>query len=192
MQKKLLPFVIFLCVKSLTAAAQTGEHSFRKGWMFGLATGAAHTRLSLADQPRRGGDAALQWKVGCSLHPKLAVLLVGAVSVYDYDLSGRPRKRDFGGVFPSLQYHFSDKFWVMGGAGIGTDAPVFYDLKRENEEETKYYGGIGGVVSAGRQIYRRKNFVVDLQARLQAGKANIPAGQVRGASMGVLLGINFW
>ncbi len=62
-------------------------------------------------------------------------------------MSDRKRLRDFGGIFASTQYFVLDKLWILGGIGIGTDAPVFYDLKPENEIETKYYSGVGAISS---------------------------------------------
>lgn len=134
----------------------------------------------------------LNWKIGYMLNPRLALLINGSVSIYDYELSGRSRKRDFGGVFPSVQYHFRDRWWVLGGIGLGTDAPVFYDLKPENEDEPKYYTGVGGLSAIGFEIYGRNNFAIDLQARFNYSNVNLPIGTTHGYNFALLLGINFY
>lgn len=120
------------------------------------------------------------------------MLINGAVSIYDFDSSGRTRKRDFGGLFPSVQYHFNNKWWILGEIGLGTDAPVFYDLKPDNEEETKYYSGFGGVTAIGYEIYKHNNFAIDSQARFNYSNVNLPAGTANCCNFGLLIGINFY
>ena len=172
--------------------AQNKEEINREGFMFGFSTGIANSRLNFPSKNQNNTNLALNWKVGYMLNPKLAVLINGAVSVYEYDLSDRKRLRDFGGVFASAQYFTTDKFWVLGGIGIGTDAPVFYDLKPKNTVETKYYSGIGVVSSVGYEIYRKKNFALDLQARVNYSNVNLPIGKTNGITTALLVGINFY
>ncbi len=126
------------------------------------------------------------------LNPKTAILLNGVISIYEYDLSGRKRARDFGGLFVSTQYFVSDKWWVLGGVGIGTDAPVFSDVKPDIEIETNYYSGIGGVASVGYEIYRKNNFALDLQARINYSNVNLEIGKTSGITSALLLGITFY
>lgn len=175
---------------SISTIAQTD--ATRKGFVFGFSTGIANSNLKFPSKNQNNTNLAINWKVGYMLNPKLALLLNGAVSVYDYDLSDRKRLRDFGGVFASTQYFLSDKFWVLGGIGIGTDAPVFYDLKPENEVETKYYSGIGLISSIGYEIYRKNNFALDLQARINYNNVNLPIGKTSGLTTGLLIGVNFY
>ena len=80
----------------------------------------------------------------------------------------------------------------MGGIGIGTDAAVFYDLKPENTIETKYYSGIGAISSVGYEIFRKKNFALDLQARINYGSVNLPIGKLNGFTTALLVGINLY
>lgn len=160
--------------------------------MFSFGSGISFSHLEFPHTNQQNTDLALNWKIGYMINPKLAVLLNGSVSVYQYDLSDRPRKRDFGGVFPSLQYHISEKIWVLGGVGLGTDAPVFYDLQPENEIETNYYLGVGCIASAGYEIVKRKNFVVDLQARLNYSQVHLPIGTLKGFNSALVLGINLY
>jgi hypothetical protein len=107
-------------------------------------------------------------------------------------LTDRKKLRDFGGIFPSAQYFVTDKFWVLGGIGIGTDAPVFYDIKPENTVETEYYSGLGLISSVGYEVYRKKNFAIDFQARINYNNVNLPIGKTNGFTTALLLGINFY
>ena len=113
---------------SMSIFAQNKNEVLRKGIMAGLSSGIANSSLKFPSQNQNNTNLALNWKMGYMLNSKLALLLNGAVSIYEYDLSDRKRLRDFGGVFTSAQYFVSDKFWVLGGIGIGTDAPLFFDL----------------------------------------------------------------
>lgn len=189
---KSLTILLFSCILGLSAFGQSKNENQRKGLVFGFSTGIANSNLNFPTKNQNNTNLALNWKIGYMLNPKLAVLLNGAVSIYEYDLSDRKRLRDFGGVFASTQYFVSDKLWILGGIGIGTDAPVFYDLKPENEIETKYYSGIGAVSSIGYEIYRKKNFALDLQARINYSSVSLPIGKTNGFTTAILLGINFY
>ena len=177
---------------STSVSAQSKNEILRKGFVFGFSSGIANSNLSFPSKNQNNTNLALNWKIGYMLNPKLAVLLNGAVSIYKYDLSDRERLRDFGGAFASAQYFVADKFWILGGIGIGTDAPVFYDLKPENAVETKYYSGIGVISSVGYEIYRKKNFVLDLQARINYSYVDLPIGKTNGLTTAFLLGIIFY
>ena len=180
------------CLLNLSVFAQSKNEILRKGFMFGFSSGISNSNLNFPTKKQNNTNLALNWKVGYMLNPKLAVLLNGAVSIYDYDLSERKRLRDFGGVFASAQYFVTNKFWALGGIGIGTDAPVFYDLKPENTVETKYYSGLGIVSSVGYEIYRKKNFTFDLQVRINYSNVNLPIGKTNGLTTALLLGINLY
>ncbi len=189
---KSLIILLFSCVFGLTALGQSKNEILRKGFVFGTSIGIANTNLNFPTKNQNNTNLALNWKVGYMLNPKLAVLVNGAVSLYEYNLTDRKRLRDFGGVFASAQYFATNKIWVLGGIGIGTDAPVFYDLKPKNTKETEYYSGIGLVSSIGYEIYRKKNFALDLQARINYSNVNLPIGKTNGFTTAILVGINFY
>ena len=189
--KSLLTLLI-ICSLNITAFGQSRNEVQRKGLLFGISSGIASSVLKLPNANQNDINLAINWKVGYTLNPKLALLINGAVSIYEYNLTGRERLRDFGGVFVSSQYFVTDKIWALGGIGIGTDAPVFYDLKTENGEETKYYSGIGFVSSVGYEIYRKNNFTLDVQTRVNYSSVNLPFGKTNGFTTALLLGINFY
>ena len=187
--KKLLFLAIVLCFSIAEVKSQSRVN--RKGILFGAALGASTLHLRSAQQVN-STDLAINWKVGYVLTPKLAVLLNGAVSIYDSDRQGRTRKRDFGGLFPAVQYFPARRVWVLGGVGVGTDAPVFYDLNPENKEETKYYSGLGGVAAIGYELYQKGNFTLDVQGRVTYGSVQVPQGSLNGLTTGLLLGFTFY
>jgi hypothetical protein len=128
------------------------------------------------------------------LRPNLALLLSSNVSSYDYSGLGRDRKRDFGIIAPTLQYWLSDRFWVLGGVGLGVDAPIFWDIEKPeiNKEEAKYYAGLGVVTALGFEIYRKKNFALDIKTRLTYRNVKLQEGRTSGFSPALLLGVNFY
>jgi len=189
---KSITVITVLFIFSTPAFAQEKTDTTRKGFMFGFSSGVANSNLKFPSKNQNNNNLALNWKVGYMLNPKLALLLNGAVSIYEYDLSDRKRLRDFGGIFASSQYFVSDRIWVLGGIGIGTDAPVFYDLNPENKVETEYYSGLGLVSSVGYEFFRRKNFTLDFQARINYSNVNLPIGKTNGFTTALLLGINFY
>ncbi|MFA6403251.1 MAG: hypothetical protein WCX31_16755 [Salinivirgaceae bacterium] len=185
-------FAIIFTLICLTGKAQDNTQVSRKGFIFGTSLGVANANMNFPTSKQNNTNLAINWKIGYMVNPKLALLVNGAVSIYHYNLMGRARKRDFGGVFPSAQYWVSDKLWILGGIGLGTDAPVFYDLEPDNIDETKYYSGFGVVSSAGYELYRKKNFAVDLAARLNYSSVNLPIGKANGFTSAFLIGINFY
>lgn len=189
---KSIAVLLFSLAISLTAKAQSKNEIQRKGLVFGFSTGIANSNLNFPTKNQNNTNLAINWKAGYMLNPKFALLLNGVVSIYEYDLTDRKRLRDFGGVFASAQYFVTDKFWVLGGIGIGTDAPVFYDVKPANTVETEYYSGLGLVSSVGYDVYRKKNFAIDLQARINYSNVNLPIGKTNGCTTALLLGINFY
>ncbi len=181
-----------LTLTFLITRSQTENKTTRKGLIGGISAGTSHSLIFFSNKNQNTIDLGLNWKIGYMLKPDLAVLLNGCISIYKYDLTGRNRKRDFGGIFPSIQYFSSDKFWLLAGIGIGADAPVFYDVKPETKEETNYYSGFGFISSAGYEVYRKKNYAIDLQLRLNYSSVSLPIGKTNGFTTALLLGITFY
>ena len=189
--KSIALFTICLLFSTSTFS-QNRTDIIRKEFVLGFSTGIANSNLNFPSKNQNSTNLALNWKVGYMLNPKFAIVLNGAVSNYEYDLSDRKRLRDFGGVFASAQFFVKEKWWILGGVGVGTDAPVFYDLKPENKVETKYYSGLGAVSSIGYEIFRRKNYSLDLQARINYSSVPLPIGKTNGFTSAFLIGINFY
>ncbi|MCB0497025.1 MAG: hypothetical protein KDC79_12875 [Cyclobacteriaceae bacterium] len=174
--------------------AQDKKAIERKGFVFGTSWGGSVSHLTFPNKKQTDFDVALDLKIGFMLNPRLALLLTSNVSIYDYSGYGRARKRDFGVLAPSVQYWLTDKVWVLGGAGLGGDNPVLFDLKdpANNELERKYYDGFGFIISTGYEVYRKKNFVVDIKARFTYRNVKIENEDTSGVSTAILVGINFY
>lgn len=160
--------------------------------MGGVSVGLAHSKIPFPIKSTNYNDLALNWKIGYFINPKSALLLNGAVSVYDYSLSGRPRKRDFGGLYPSYQYFLNKNLWILGGIGLATEAPVFYDLKTDNHDETKYYFGVGVLTAIGYELIRLQKATIDIQIRTNYNSVNKTDNKLSGLSTGICLGVNFY
>lgn len=176
-----------------TAQAQDKEKVERKGLVFGTALGLSHSIQSFPNKNQNDTDFGLDLKFGYMIKPNLAILLTSNVSGYDYSGIGRDRKRDFGILAPSIQFWLNDRFWILGGIGLGLDAPVFFDIENPDTdpEETAYYSGLGLIGSAGYELYQKKKFTIDLKTRVGYRNLQITEGKTQGVSIGLLIGINF-
>ena len=190
---KYLFSALLICLIT-SAYSQSNQDVYRKGFVFGTAIGVSHSIHNFPNNKQNNTDIGLDFKVGYMIRPNMALLLSSNVSSYDYSGVGRDRKRDFGIVAPTIQYWLNDKLWVLGGVGLGVDAPIFWDIKNPdaNREETKYYTGLGGVTALGFDIYRKKNFTVDIKTRLTYRNVQLQEGRACGFSPAVLIGINFY
>ena len=188
----MLLFLMFL----QSANAQSENAIERKGFVFGTSYGAGYSVLKFPDKNQNELGFALDLKLGYMINPNLALMLSTNVSIYDYSGFGRDRKRDFGILAPTAQYWLNDKFWVLGGIGLGGDNPVFWDIDFDNVDddplETKYYNGLGLVAATGYEIYQRKNMAVDIKAKLSYRNVEMQEGKTNGVSFAFLVGINLY
>ncbi len=120
------------------------------------------------------------------------ILLGGASSTYDYNGIGRPRKRGFEGLFVATQFWTSDRLWLMGRIGATADAPVFFDLEVDNEDEQNYYWDPGLIIGTGYELWRKKKFALDIQSKLHYGYANVLEGKKTGLAFNVGIGFNWY
>jgi len=167
-----------------------GDYS-RNGFVIGASTGISNIKINFESNDLSQMGLALNWKLGYMITPRTALLLNGAISIYDYELSDRPRLRDLGGLFPSVQYWVKDRYWILAGIGLATDAPVFFDLKTENKEETRYHMGLGVLTGAGLELYRISNFTFEMQARVNYNNINYPFGRASSINSALLFGFYF-
>ncbi len=170
-----------------------GQQAFeRKGFVFGAAVGAGAISLSsdLIGDENQIGATFPNLKFGAMVSPKTALVLLLPGTVYHYKWGGRERDRGFEGFFPSVQYWAKDRWWLLGGAGLGMDAPAFYDIK--DETERKFYFGPAAVVGTGYELWRRGRFALDVQGRAQFGSIAAPEGRRNGLIFNVLVGVNWY
>lgn len=192
--KKSLLFILLCSILSTQTIAQSSQKIHRKGLLFGTSLGAGYSMLQFPAKNQNDLGFALDLKLGYMIKPDFALLLTTNVSVYDYSGFGRDRKRDFGIVAPAVQYWVNDRFWILGGAGLGGDNPVFWDIKNPDNDplETKYYHGLGIFGAVGYEIYQRKNVAIDLKTKVSYRNVKLQEGGTNGFSFALLLGINLY
>lgn len=162
--------------------------------VFGLAAGTAYSYQTFAGRAQENADFALQIEGGVRLNKRFAVLISSSVSTYLYQgVVGRPRKRDFGVLSVAFRYAPMERFSLTGGAGLGVDAPVFFDMESpdKNKEETRYYAGPGCMGSLAYTFYRTRFISLDVRTRLSWRQVMAPDGRVGGISTALLIGLNF-
>lgn len=160
-----------------------------------MSSGVAKSNLKFPNMSLNQTNLGIDLKVGYMLNPKLAILLMSNVSIYNYSGFGRNRKRDFGVLAPSLQYWLKDKLWLIGGIGIGGDNPVFWDIQNPETDplETKYFSGFGIVGTVGYELFKsNKNFTIDIKGKVMYRNVNLQEGNTTGISYGILIGFNFY
>jgi hypothetical protein len=184
-------FLFCLWLFSATLGAQTVQPA-RSGFVFAAAAGVSALRLHAPAQPSETfvNASAPNFKIGWMVNERTALLLYLPGSLYKLKTDGRTRDRGFEGFVPSVQYWFTPRCWILGGAGAGMDAPAFYDIK--NETERKFYFGAAALAATGFDVYKRNTFAVDVQARLHYGTANLPNGRQSGTAFSLLIGINWY
>lgn len=185
--------ILTILLAGFVTVAHTQDRTFeRKGFVFGASIGISSSRLAFANQPaQRGISASLpNFKTGAMVAKRMAVLLYLPGTLYDFKNEGRVRDRGFEAITPSVQYWWNHRTWVLGGVGIGLDAPAFYDIKQE--EERKFYFGKAAVAAIGYEIWQKGNFALDIQSRIHYGTANRPEGKINGLAFDFLIGFNLY
>jgi hypothetical protein len=186
-------FYLFACC-CLSANAQSPDKKpfERKGFIFGGAVGASYINLSAPNfsSEKQLGLSFPNLKFGKMITPRTALLLCLPGTVYRYKWSERERDRGFEAIVPAVQFWPFDRFWLLAGAGLGMDAPAFYDIK--NEAERKFYFGGAALAGAGYQIFQHGRFALDVQGRVHFGNINTPDGNKKGVAFSLLVGFNFY
>ena len=128
----------------------------------------------------------LKFGVKLGKHSAVALMLPGTVYT-DYS-TDRHQSRGFEGIVPVFQYWTVKNLWLMAGAGLGLDAPAFYDIK--SDAERKFYFGTTSLVGAGYEFWHKGKFSLDIQSRVRLGSVNKPDGECFGFTADLLLGIS--
>lgn len=190
--KKLL-ILIFTGFFTFSNAQNISEKNFeRKGFIFSTAFGISSVGLNFPSYGKQNEISASlpNFKIGAMISEHTALLVYLPGSIYTYKNEGRKRDRGFEGIIPSVQYWLKERWWVLGGAGLGLDAPVFYDIK--NEEERKFYFGGSVVAATGYEIWRKGRCTIDVQSRIHYGTANLTEGSRKGMAFNFLVGFNWY
>lgn len=104
-------------------------------------------------------------KLGYMLNENLAVTVSMPGMIYEF----QDNDRHFGGFIPSLQYWVKNRWWIHGGIGLAIDSPALYDIKDNVNDDWNF--GCAVMASTGYEIYKKKNFALNIQSNLVLGRA---------------------
>ena len=163
--------VAFALCSSITYAQNTnGVTTEREGFIFEFVVGGG--LVSIEDSAgiqtfdeSQGTFVFPDLKLGYMLNEKLAVTIAVPGSIYEF----QGNDRHFGAVIPSLQYWVKDRWWIHGGIGLAIDSPALYDIEEDINDDWNF--GCAVTASTGYEIYKKKNFALNLQSNVVLGRA---------------------
>jgi len=183
--------ILYIILLSFSAIGQESTHT-KEGFFFGTSVGLSQLSLD-SEENESGNHLSLSFpnfKIGKMINPKMAILLYLPGNVYTFDVSDRERDRGFEAILPSVQYWVTDRAWIMGGLGIGMDAPAFYDIR--DETERKFYFGYSSALGLGYEFAYLNNKTFDIQGRVHYGSVDVDDDTLNGTAFSVLLGFNLY
>lgn len=144
--------------------------SQRKGFM--LEVGLGGGIISIEDSngiqsfdESQGGISFPELKFGYMLNDKLAITASTPGMIYEF----QDNDRHFGGFIPSVQYWVKDRWWIHGGLGLAIDSPALYDIEDNVNDDWNF--GCAVMASTGYEVYKKKNFALNIQSKLVMGRA---------------------
>lgn len=173
--------VVFAIASSLSYAQNTNkETTQRDGFIieFSVGGGSISVEDSAGIQTFDKSQGAFTFpdvKLGYMLNENLAVTISVPGMIYEFQGSDR----HFGGFIPSVQYWVKDRWWIHGGIGLAIDSPALYDI--ENDVNDDWNFGCAVKASTGYEIYKKKNFALNLQSNLMLGRAALDGDAHRDA-----------
>lgn len=164
--------VAFALLSSITYAQSPNSETTtqRDGFIFEFSLGGGI--ISIEDSAgiqtfdkSQGAFTFPDLKFGYMLNENLAITVAMPGMIYEFE----DNDRHFGGVIPSLQYWVKDRWWINGGIGLAIDSPALYDIEDDVNDDWNF--GCAVTASTGYEIYKKKNFALNLQSRLVLGRA---------------------
>ncbi|WP_397446006.1 hypothetical protein [Polaribacter sp. R77954] len=169
-------------VSSKTVAQNTKQESAtqRAGFIFEFTLGGG--LISIEDSAgmqtfneSQGTFVFPDLKLGYMLNDRLAITISMPGNIYKF----QDNDRNFGGLIPSVQYWVKEKWWIHGGYGLAIDSPALYDIKDNINDDWNFGHAI--MISSGYDLYKKKNFVLNVQSKLVLGRANLEGDAYRDA-----------
>jgi hypothetical protein len=174
--------VAFALVSSITFAQNTNSETTnqREGFIFEFVVGGGIISIedSAGIQTFDESQATFVFpdlKFGYMLNEKLAITLSMPGNIYEF----QDNDRNFGGFIPSVQYWVKDRWWIHGGIGLAIDSPALYDIKDDVNNDWNF--GTAVMVSSGYEVYKKKNFALNVQSKLLLGHASLYGDEKRDA-----------
>lgn len=166
--------VAFALVSSTTYAQNTNSEKTtqRDGFIFEFVVGGG--LISIEDSAgiqtfdkSQGTFVFPDLKFGYMLNEKLAITAAMPGNIYEF----QDNDRNFGGIIPSVQYWVKDRWWIHGGIGLAIDSPALYDIKDDVNDDWNF--GCAVMASTGYEIYKKKNFALNIQSKLVLGRTSL-------------------
>ena len=174
--------VAFALVSSITYAqnADSETTTQRDGFIFEAVVGGGIISIedSAGNQTFDNAQGTFVFpdlKLGYMLNENLAITAVMPGNIYEF----QDNDRNFGGFIPSVQYWVKDCWWIHGGIGLAIDSPALYDIKDNVNDDWNF--GVAVMASTGYEIYKKKNFALNVQSKLVLGNVSLDGGADRDA-----------
>jgi len=177
-----MAFVAFALVSTTTYAQNTNFETTtqRDGFIFEFVVGGGI--ISIEDSAdiqtfdkSQGTFVFPDLKFGYMLNEKLGLTVSMPGNIYEF----QDNDRNFGGFIPSVQYWVKDRWWIHGGIGLAIDSPALYDIKDNVNDDWNF--GCAVMASSGYEIYKKKNFALNVQSKLVLGRASLEGDAHRDA-----------
>ncbi len=168
-----------------------GQTPQKGDFMVGAAIGFSTLNLD-SENYQSGNKTGLSFpniKIGKMISDKTALLIYLPGTVYDFENAERDRQRGFEAVLLSAQYWIQNRAWVMGGIGLGLDAPAFYDIK--TAEERNFNIGYAAAAAVGFDVLKFNKSVIDIQGRVHYGSIDVEEERLKGTAFSILVGYNY-
>jgi len=174
--------VAFALVSSITGAQNTNTETTnqREGFLFEFTVGGGIISIEDSEgiqtfDESQGTFVFPDIKLGYMLNEKLAITVSMPGNIYKF----QDNDRNFGGLIPSVQYWVKDKWWIHGGIGLAIDSPALYDIKEDENDDWNF--GTAVMISSGYEMYKKKNFALNVQSKLVLGHASLDGDAQRDA-----------
>ena len=193
MKLKMATGIAFLLMSAISFAQtdSTNETNYqRDGFIFEIGLGGGVISLEDSEgiqtfDKSQGTFVFPDLKFGHMLNEKLAITVSLPGNIYEF----QDNDRHFGGFIPSVQYWVKDRWWIHGGIGLAIDGPALYDINDDNDD---WNFGCAVMASTGYEIYKKKNFALNLQSKIVLGRAFLEGDAHRDAALfNVGLGFNW-
>lgn len=171
------------------AASQTSAPipmTYRKGFTFGFSVGIGALQLTTDAQTQRMTSGSFpNLRIGYWIQPRLTaqLLLPGAI----YTQNGK--HRGFEGILLSAQYWPAERWWLLAGAGLALEAPAFWTI--DDPAQADFHWGTGAALATGYEVWRKRNFSLDILYRLYTGRAGTGDEVRKGLAHQVSIGFNW-
>ena len=174
--------VAFVLLSSTTYAQNTNSESIpqRDGFIFEFVVGGGIISIEDSEgiqtfDKSQGTFVFPDLKFGYMLNEKLAITVAMPGNIYEF----QDNDRNFGGFIPSVQYWIKNRWWIHGGIGLAIDSPALYDIKDNVNDDWNF--GCAVMASTGYEIYKKKNFALNVQSKLVLGRASLDGDAHRDA-----------